>query len=227
MKKYFAILMLAYAVSMAACANPADDKPHATVSEATQTPDAAKPAGAETLAINPENSKVEFVGSKVTGSHNGSFKQFTGTIELAKEGVEKSRVTIDIDTTSIVTDTDRLTAHLKTPDFFDVAKYPKANFTSTKIEKRVLGGPRDTAEQNKDPNWAGTQFTVTGNLDLHGVKKSISFPATIQVAPDAASVNAEFAINRKDFGINYAGKADDLVRDEVVMKLTVKAPRKQ
>ena len=67
MRKYFTIFMLAFAVSIAACANPADNKPHATVSEATQTPDAAKTAGAETLAINPENSKVEFVGSKVTG----------------------------------------------------------------------------------------------------------------------------------------------------------------
>ena len=204
--------MLAFAVASSSCANPADDKPHATVSEATQTSDAAKPAGAETLAITPENSKLEFVGSKVTGSHNGSFKQFSGVIELAKEGVEKSRVTIDIDTNSIVTDTDRLTAHLKTPDFFDVAKYPKANFTSTKIE------PATTA---------GATHTVTGNLEMHGVKKSISFPSTIQVAPDAASVNAEFAINRRDFGINYAGQANDLIRDEVVMKLTIKAPRKQ
>ena len=204
--------MLAFALSIAACANPADDKPHATVSEATQTPDAAKTAGAETLAINPENSKVEFVGSKVTGSHNGGFKQFSGTIELAKEGVQNSRVTIDIDTNSLFTDTEKLTEHLKTPDFFDVAKYPKANFTSTKIE------PATTT---------GATHTVTGNLDLHGVKKTISFPATIQVAPDSASVNAEFSINRKDFGINYTGKANDLIRDEVVLKLTVKAPRKQ
>ena len=211
MRKYFAISTLALAVVISACANPAADKPHATVSEATQTPDAAKTAGAETLAITPENSKIEFVGSKVTGSHTGGFKQFSGTIELAKEGVDKSRVTIDIDTNSIFTDTDRLTAHLKTADFFDVPKYPKANFTSTKIE------PATTPSAT---------HTVTGNLDLHGVKKSISFPATIQVAPDAASVNAEFAINRKDFGINYAGKADDLIRDEVVMKLTIRAPRK-
>jgi polyisoprenoid-binding protein YceI len=212
MRKYFAIFTLALAVVISACANPAADKPHATVAEVTQAPEAAKTAGAETLAITPENSKIEFVGSKVTGSHNGGFKQFSGTIELAKEGVEKSRVTIDINTDSIFTDTDRLTAHLKTADFFDVAKHPKANFTSTKIE------PATTP---------GATHTVTGNLEMHGVKKSVSFPATIQVAPDAASVNAEFAINRKDFGINYAGKADDLIRDEVVMKLTTKAPRKQ
>lgn len=211
MRKYFAIFMMTFAVMTASCANPADNKPHATVSEATQTPDTAQTAGAETLAITPENSKIEFVGSKVTGSHTGGFKQFRGTIELAKEGVEKSRVTIDIDTDSIFTDNERLTGHLKTADFFDVPKHPKANFTSTKIE------PATTA---------GATHTVTGNLDLHGVKKSISFPATIQLAPDAASVNAEFSINRKDFAINYAGKADDLVRDEVVMKLTIKAPRK-
>ena len=212
MRKYFAILMLAFAVASASCANPATDKPHATVSEAAATPDAPKLAGTETLPITPENSKIEFVGSKVTGSHNGGFKQFSGTIELAKEGIEKSRVTIDINTDSIYTDNERLTGHLKTADFFDVPKHPKANFTSTKIE------PSKTA---------GATHTVTGNLEMHGVKKSISFPATIQVAPDAASVNAEFAINRKDFGINYTGKADDLIRDEVVMKLTVKAPRKK
>lgn len=212
MSKYFAIFILALAVGMSACANPADNKPHATVSESTQTQDATKPAGAETLAITPENSKIEFIGSKVTGSHNGSFKQFSGTIDLAKEGVEKSRVTIDIDTTSIVTDNEGLTTHLKTPDFFDTAKYPKANFTSTKIEPATA---------------AGATHLVTGNLEMHGVKKSISFPAMIQVTPDSVSVNAEFAINRKDFGINYAGKANDLIRDEVVMKLNVKAPRKQ
>lgn len=212
MRKYFALFTLALALAMSACANPAADKPHATVSDASQNADASKPAGTETLAITPDNSKIEFVGSKVTGSHNGSFKQFNGTIDLVKDSLEKSRVTVDIDTTSIVTDTDRLTAHLKTPDFFDVAKHPKANFTSTKIE------PATTP---------GATHTVTGNLEMHGVKKSISFPATILVAPDAASVNAEFAINRKDFGINYAGKADDLIRDEVVMKLTIKAPRKQ
>lgn len=209
MRKCSALFMLALAVAASACANPADNKPHATVSESTQTPDAAKPAGAETLVISPENSKVEFVGSKVTGSHSGGFKQFSGTIELAKEGIPQSRVTIDIDTTSIFTDNDNLTSHLKTPDFFDVAKFPKATFTSTKIEP------------------SGATYTVTGILDMHGVKKTISFPATIQVAADSVTVNAEFAINRKDFGINYAGKANDLIRDEVVMKLNVKAPRKQ
>jgi hypothetical protein len=49
---------------------------------------------------------------------------------------------------------------------------------------------------------------------LHGIKKSISFPANIQVAADSVPISAEFAINRKDFWLTYPGKADDLIRDE-------------
>jgi polyisoprenoid-binding protein YceI len=192
------------------CANPAANKPQATVGTAAPDNGTAKPAAAETLVIAPGNSKVEFVAAKVTRSHNGSFKQFNGSIDLVNNSPEQSRVTIDIDTASVVTDEDQLTGHLKTPDFFDVAKYPKANFVSTKIEPA---------------NGGGATHNVTGNFDLHGVKKSITFPATIQVAVDNVSVNAEFAINRKDFGLLYPGKADDLIRDGVVIKLSLKVPR--
>ena len=213
MAKYLIVAaLLIVAVISFGCANPASNKTQATVGEASQEGNPTKPAGAETLVISPDNSKIEFVAAKVTRSHNGSFKQFNGTIDLVNNAVEQSRVTIDIDTASVVTDEDDLTKHLKTPDFFDVSKFPKAAFTSTKIE------PTTTA---------GATHTVTGNFELHGVKKAITFPANIQVAPDKVTVNAEFAINRKDFGITYPGKTDDLIRDGVVIKLTIKAPRKQ
>ena len=204
----FASLIILAAITYG-CADPAANKPKATVGNAQSESNSTKPAGAEKLVISPENSKVEFVAAKFTRSHNGSFKQFAGSIDLAPNGITDSRVTIDIDTASVVTDEDDLTKHLKTPDFFDVAKYPKATFVSTKIE----------------PGSGGGTYNVTGNFDLHGVKKSITFQATISVTPDSASVSAEFAISRKDFAIVYAGKADDLIRDGVVIKLTVKAPR--
>ena len=204
-------LCLLLTLMAAGCADPAANKPKASVGNAAPESGAPK-TGGETLTISPENSKVDFVAAKVTRSHNGSFKQFSGTIDLINNSVEPSIVTINIDTGSVTTDDDQLTGHLKTPDFFDVAKYPKATFVSTKIE----------------PNTAnGATHTITGNFDLHGVKKSISFPAAIQVAPDSVSANAEFSINRKDFGINYPGKVDDLIRDGVVIKLTIKAPRKK
>jgi polyisoprenoid-binding protein YceI len=208
--KIFWLVVLLTCAGLTACSNPASNKPAATVGNAAQETNSPRTAITETLAITPDNSKVEFIASKVTRSHNGSFKQFSGTIELAGESVPNSRVTIDIDSTSVVVDDPDLTAHLKTPDFFDVAKFPRAKFVSTKIEPA-----------------GGDSYTVTGNFDLHGVKKSISFPATIKVTADSAAVDAEFAINRKDFGIVYAGKADDLIRDQVVIKLNLRVPRKK
>jgi polyisoprenoid-binding protein YceI len=211
MRSYLTTLIVMIVAALTyGCANPAANKPKATVANAAPESNSAKPAGTEKLIISPDNSKVEFVAAKVTRSHNGSFKQFAGAIDLVKDSIEGSSVTIDIEAGSVVTDEDQLTGHLKTADFFDVAKYPKATFVSTKIEPGTAG----SATHN-----------VTGNLELHGIKKSITFPATIQVAPDSVAVNAEFAINRKDFGLLYPGKADDLIRDGVVIKLTVKAPR--
>ena len=193
-------------VFVAACADPAADKSRAVTGEAaTASPQAV--AQGEKYLISPQNSKIEFVGSKVIGSQNGSFEKFEGTINYAGQP-EKSRVDIKIDMNSVKTDAEGLTNHLKTPDFFDVAKYPQANFTSTEIKP---GGEK------------GATHTITGNLQLHGVTKAITFPATIGVTADAVTVDSNFIINRKDFGINYAGAADNIIRDEVVLTLKVRA----
>ena len=209
MRSYLTVVIVILIALLAyGCANPAANKPKATVANAA--PDSTKPADGEVLVISPENSKVEFVAAKVTRSHNASFKLFGGAINLVGSSVQDSRVTIDIDTASVVTDEGDLTKHLKTPDFFDVARYPKATFSSTKIEPSSA---------------AGATHNVTGNFELHGIKKSITFPAIIQVVPDSVSVDADFAINRKDFGLLFPGKADDLIRDGVVIKLTLKVPR--
>jgi polyisoprenoid-binding protein YceI len=60
-------------------------------------------------------------------------------------------------------------------------------------------------------------------LQLHGVTKSISFPTTIKVGGGGVEVDAEFAINRKDFGIVYPGMPDDLIRDDVLLRLHIRA----
>ena len=196
-------------LAMVACSNPAADKTKAVTGEATAPSPQSAAQGVKYL-ITSQNSKIEFVASKmVTGSQSGSFKDFSGTVDFAGQP-EKSQVNVTIDMNSVITDAEGLTTHLKTPDFFDVAKFPKATFTSTEIKP---GGDK------------GASHTVTGNFQLHGVTKSISFPATIGVAADAITVESTFTINRKDFGINYAGAADNLIRDEVVMTLHIKAER--
>jgi polyisoprenoid-binding protein YceI len=203
-----ALVAIAALLLLSACANPAADKPKAVVGEATNT-SSASPVAGEKYLITSENSKIEFIGAKVTGHHNGSFKKFSGTVDYAGQ-IEKSRVSITIDSSSLETDTPDLTKHLKTADFFDVAKYPEAKFESTEIKP---GGEK------------GASHTVTGNLTLHGVTKSVTFPATITVNPGVITVESSFAINRKDFAINYPGKTDDLIRDDVALTLHVKATK--
>ena len=193
---------------LSACANPASDKPKAVVGEATNS-SPSQPAIGQKYSITPENSKIEFIGAKVTGHHNGSFKKFSGVVDYTGQ-VETSRVSITIDSSSLETDTPDLTKHLKTADFFDVAKFPDAKFESTAIRP---GGEK------------GASHTITGNLTLHGVTRSISFPATITASPGEVAVESSFAINRKDFGINYAGQADNLIRDDVALSLHVKATK--
>lgn len=219
--------VLSLSVFLVACEDPAANKPKATTTNSTTANSASTTttaANANTsaptkvaakgtaLPLTAENSKVEFTGSKVTGKHDGGFKAFTGTIDLVNAKPEESGVTVDIDVNSIYSDDEKLTGHLKSADFFDVEKFPKANFTSTKIVADSAKG-------------AGN-YTVTGDFTLHGQTKSITFPAKITVTDADVSVESEFSINRKDFGIVYAGKTDDLIRDDVVIKLNLKSARK-
>ncbi|MEZ4271589.1 MAG: YceI family protein [Myxococcota bacterium] len=210
------------AIALIACENPADKAVKGKVEEAQPVGSNAEGsqamvppadgASGEKLTIDPSTSQITWVGSKVTGKHDGGFKTFTGSINLDPKNLAASVIKIDIDTNSLYADNEKLTTHLKSADFFNVEKHPKASFESTKI---VV----DSAE--------GATHQVTGNLTLNGVTKSVTFPATINVSNSEVSSASEFAINRKDWNLVYPGMPDDLIRDEVVVKLSVKASRAQ
>ena len=192
-------------VLLTACSDPSENvhKSGASSPVAAAAPTAG--SGRE-FALQPD-SRIGFAGSKVTGSHVGGFTNFTGNL-LVADGIIVGAPEFTIDMNSTWSDNDRLTGHLKNADFFDVPSHPTTTFTITGIEP------------------GATNSTVTGNLQLRGVTKSISFPAAIQVSGAAVTVKAEFAINRKDFNILYTGRADDLIRDNVVIQLELKAAPK-
>jgi len=202
-----ALCLLGLSVLSTGCKSELDNKPKATVTDVkadVAKTDQAKneKSGAKSLPLDSGASKVEFVGAKVTGDHKGEFKKISGTASLEKDNVTSFEVKVE--TTSVQSDDDKLTAHLKSPDFFEVEKFPNAIFKSTKIEAK--------------PDGESTHL-ITGNLELHGQTKSISFPATISIKDNKAKGTADFKINRKDFGIEYPGRPDDLIKDEVLLKL--------
>ena len=215
--KYLAVVPF-LALSLAACSK---DPPKAVVEEAKPIPtaeakseakaeEAKKEVALETLTFSNETSKIDWVGAKVTLKHDGGFKTFTGKLELADGKLEGGKVSVEIDMKSVWSDAEKLTGHLLSPDFFDVEKFPKSEFVSTEIK---AGGAE------------GATHTVTGNLTLRGVTKSVSFPAKVEISDSEVKATAEFSINRKDFDIVYPGKPDDLIHDNVTIKLDIKAPR--
>lgn len=197
------------ATMLAGCSDPADKVAKATVSTATNSASASgtvtSEANAKPFTLGPENSSINFVGSKVTGSHNGGFTKFTGELRTMNGKLvgEGNKVVIDMGST--YADNDRLTGHLKSADFFNAAQIPTATFVTRSISEQA------------------TNSLVTGDLTLHGVTKQISFPANIQVSENSVELTADFTINRFDFAIVYPGKANDLIRKEVVLRLKVKA----
>mgnify|MGYP003645366629 CR=1 FL=1 len=222
------IMTVVTTLFLAGCADPSDKTPDAVVNDvpATEAPAVEAPkaemAPAETPA--PEVAPVEeapameantytiapastvgFIGSKISGSHEGGFKTFAGTVSLPGEDVTEAVIDVTIEVASAFTDNEKLTAHLLSADFFDAEQFPQSTFVSTAIAKE------------------GDAYSVTGNFTLHGVTKSITFPATLSLDGDTFTASAEFDINRMDFGVKYAGKTDDLIRENVVIQLNIEA----
>lgn len=178
--------------------------PAADASTAADAPAEAKPVavadGAATLS--PENTKIQFVGlhsGDKPDPRTGGFAKFSGQAQV--DGGKLKSVSVDIDTTSLFTEIQKLTDHLKSPDFFEVNEFPTAKFESTKIEAGDAG-----------------QAAITGNLTLHGVTKEISFPATVQAGAGGLSLTSEFDIDRTQFGMTFGeGKVENKVSLSVVV----------
>jgi len=210
-------LMVALLLLAAGCAkNPADGTSEAQVNEPVEEEENTTPepsddtAPVETIEVTTERGSIAFVGSKVTASHEGNFPDFSGAVTLHPDSLVDSSVSITIDTTTLEADRERLTSHLRSDDFFDVENFPTSTFVSTSIAEGAEGN---------------ATHTITGNLTLRGVEKSIAFPATLELMDSALNIMSEFHINRQDFGITYAGMSDDLIRDEVVIRIVLSLRR--
>lgn len=193
--------------------------PEATPTSAagTAAPSADQaPADTVPLPIARDRSTLGFTAAKVTASHDGSFGEWSGTIDLARSGdPTASRVSVSIVMDSLVIEPARLAGHLRTPDLLDVAQFPTATFRSTQIAAGATG----------QIGGAAATHTVMGDFTLHGQTRTITFPAIITVSDSEVSARAEFSINRQDFGITYPGMPDDLIRDAVVIRFDIHAPR--
>ncbi len=173
-------------------------------------------------------SVITWTGSKPTGQNTGIFPVQGGTILVDSGQVVGGNFVIDI---SRLKDNDlaadpknqaTLEGHLKSPDFFDVAKYPLANFVITSVAPYI-------ADSSKEVLLADVTHTITGNLTLKDKTKSISFPARLTVDENSAATQANFNIDRTDWNINYKGPGnpqDWVISKTVNIKLNITAVKK-
>lgn len=205
-----ALPLLVLALGLSACADVGDG-PRAT-SEAAEADTSTAAFAGTALPIDTTESRIEWLAAKVTRTHDGGFEDFHGTVYL--DGETLTGVDLTIDAASIWSDTDRLTGHLKSDDFFEVEVYPEATFRADSFEPLAAA---DSVE------WAEATHRVGGVLTMRDRSNRVTFPARIEIADGAVTAEADFIIDRQEWGLTYPGQPDDLIRDEVRIKLFVVA----
>ena len=161
---------------------------------------------ADELQLIKKDSAIEFVGSKPDGSHKGGFKSFEVAAIADFEDPSRSSFNIQIDAKSLWSDADKLTNHLKNPDFFHVRKFPAIIFESREI---VPVTDSDTPKA-----------VIKGDLQMLGKTVAMDVPITATVTEDSVEVVAEFEIDRTKWGMNYGqGKIDNTVKIKANFKL--------
>lgn len=180
---------------------------------------AGTPQGARTWDLDVTHAELGFkVRHMMVSWTKGKFDKFSGSLELDEADVTRSKVSVSIDASSVNTNVKDRDDHLRSADFFDVEKFPKITFVSSRFEK------------------AGERLRVTGALTIHGVTKQVVLDA--EPLPAAVKdpwgnwrtgTRATTKLSRKDYGLvwNKALEAGGIaVGDEVELSLDVEFMRK-
>ena len=150
------------------------------------------PLFAAHFTIDPMHSDVTFkIRHLMVSKVSGRFGNFSGEFNYDEKNPAAWSATATIEAASIDTNNEKRDAHLRTPDFFDVAKYPVLAFKSTGVQ-----------------NMSGNRAQINGMLMMHGVENPVTLDLEMGgIITEAGATKAGFEattkLNRKDFGINY------------------------
>jgi polyisoprenoid-binding protein YceI len=172
--------------------------------------------GTRSYVIDPAHSSAHFsVRHLMISKVRGTFRTIAGSIELPADGAIPLAISAEIESASIDTRDAQRDGHLKSADFFDVEQFPKLQFTSTRIEAT-----------------GATGFKAVGDLEIHGVKRSVTLDAEVSGqgkdpwGNQRVAYEATARINRKDFGLvwNQALETGGVaVGDEIDITLDVES----
>jgi polyisoprenoid-binding protein YceI len=172
---------------------------------------------AETYKFDAAHSTIGFKVHQFLGVTSGKFAQFSGTIEIDREHPEQSSVVSRILVKSIDTGIRKRDDHLRSPEFFDVAKFPEITFKSRSVKQ--------TGSQSGD---------ILGDLTMHGVTKPIRLhvklvtPLKGEGAPQKSrwEVTTD-PLKRRDFGLMFSGSAEAIsgISQDVTVQIEIEAKK--
>jgi polyisoprenoid-binding protein YceI len=183
-----------------------------------------KEHGTETsdyFKIDTSQSEATWIGAKITGRHNGTFTIQEGQLDLHDSKLVGGRILFDMtaitakDKSLDAQSNEKLTKHLRSEDFFDVERYPTAEFEITHVvpyDSTIKTPASKIASDDyrvKDPS-----HLITGNLTIKKEKKSITFPAKIRMSDGEIKAKANFNIDRTQWGLIY--RADESLGNKTI-----------
>ncbi len=172
-----------------------------------------------TFKADVSKSSLTWLAKKVTGEHAGTVKLADGTLTLDGNKLTGGSFTMDMTSITCTDITDathngKLIGHLKSDDFFSVAKHPKASFKITKVEATTANA-----------------YNVTGDLTIKGITKPVTFPATVTISGGKAEAAAKITVDRTKYDIRYGSKSffdnlgDKVIYDEFTIDLKLVAAK--
>jgi polyisoprenoid-binding protein YceI len=169
-------------------------------------------AANETYQFDQARSTIGFRVHQFLGTTNGKFTQFSGSIDLDSQHPEHSSVSARIQVSSIDTGIKKRDDHLRSPEFFNVAKYREITFKSRSVKQ--------TGPQSGD---------IMGDLTLHGVTKPVTLRIKL-VTPvsDEARTRWEVTtepLKRRDFGLMFGSATETVsgISQDVAIKIDIEA----
>ena len=170
----------------------------------------------EAYKFNPSGSTIGFTVHQFLGTTHGKFTSFSGKIDIDREHPENSSVTAQIDVRSIDTQIKKRDDHLRSPEFFNVEKFPQMTFKSRNVKR--------TGPQGGD---------ILGDLTMHGVTRPITLHVKLLTPVNDTSrarwaVTTE-AIARRDFNLMFAQAAEAVsgISQTVAINIEIEAKRAQ
>jgi polyisoprenoid-binding protein YceI len=209
-------LILIIAPLFSACRGPVKEE---NKNSATASSVSLGDVSSEKYIIDTKESVLTWEGSMVFGfeeEHIGYVYTSKGELMIEKGQLVGGTVEVDMNTIEYKDKESKNTPvkHLKSPDYFDVEKFPISTFSITKVAYAVRGN-----------------IKVTGNLTIKGITNPVTFPAKIEVKDGIVKANGKLVIDRTQWGIRYgSGKfydnlADQTVSDEIEFHMKIVAKK--